>query len=67
MIEKGAWRIALAYYEEGRFVPSGFIHAECARQYFGTPDILSRLKHFSPAFAEAEMNELETAIGRTRG
>jgi len=29
-IDKGAWRIALVFYEEGRFEPSGFVHAGCA-------------------------------------
>src|SRR6188768_662224 len=25
-IEKGSWRIALVWYEDGRFVPAGYIH-----------------------------------------
>ncbi len=63
-IAKDTWRIGLAYYEEGRFVPSGFIHAGCAQEYFGTTDILPRLKHFSPALADADMTDLEAALRR---
>ena len=61
-IAKDAWRICLAYYEEGRFVPSGFIHAGCAQEYFGTTDILPRLRHFSAALTDADIAELEIAL-----
>jgi hypothetical protein len=47
VIEKGAWRIRLVFYEEGRFAPSGFVHVRCARPYFETTDIVARLRHFS--------------------
>lgn len=63
-IAKDTWRIGLVYYEEGRFVPSGFIHAGCAQEYFGTTDILPRLKHFSPALTDADMTDLEVAMRR---
>lgn len=55
LIEKGAWRISLVFHEEGRFVPGGFVHASCAVAYFETPEILARVKHFSPALGEAEL------------
>src|SRR5690606_22830392 len=29
-IEKDSWRIALVFFEDGRFAPSGYIHAGCA-------------------------------------
>jgi hypothetical protein len=61
-ITKGAWRIALAYYEEGRFVPSGFIHAGCAREYVGTIDLLPRLRHFSPTLTDADFRQLEADL-----
>ena len=57
LIEKGAWRISLLFYEEGRFVPSGFVHAACAATYFETPEILARVKHFSPALADEDLVE----------
>jgi hypothetical protein len=62
-IAKDAWRIALVFYEEGRFAPSGFIHAGCAAGYFETSDILDRVRHFSPALGDADVEELRTALG----
>jgi hypothetical protein len=62
LIAKDAWRIGLAYYEEGRFVPSGFIHAGCAREYFGTIAILPRLRHFSPSLTDADFRHLATEL-----
>lgn len=63
-IGKGNWRIALVYFEDGRFQPSGFIHARCAREYFGTIELLGRVRHFSPELAEADVREL---TGELRG
>jgi hypothetical protein len=57
-IAKGAWRIALAYYEDGRFAPSGFVHVRCAPAYFETPDVIERVKHFSPGLTDADVAEL---------
>lgn len=61
-IEKDAWRIALVYYEDGRFVPSGYIHAHCVREYLETTDIRRRLAHFSPALSQAELDEIEASF-----
>lgn len=61
-IDKGAWRIALMYYEDGRFAPSGFIHAGCAAAYFETTDVLGRIRHFSPDLAAEDLADLERAI-----
>ena len=38
-IAKDEWRISLVFYEDGRFNPSGFIHARCAGDYLGTTDV----------------------------
>ncbi len=62
LIEKATWRIALVFFEEYRFEPGGFIHAGCAREYFGTTDVLSRIRHFEPELEPAELDELKTAI-----
>jgi len=64
-IEKGAWRIALLYYEEGRFQPSGYIHVRCSKDYFETTDIVERLKHFSPTLGDEDVDEIraELALG----
>ena len=48
LIEKGTWRIALVFYEDGRFAPSGYIHLRCAAAYLESTDVLDRLRHFSP-------------------
>ena len=62
LIDKDAWRIALVFYEDGRFVASGFIHAKCVNDYIETTDIRARVKHFSPALSDAELDDL---LGRT--
>ena len=63
-IEKGAWRIALVFYEEGRFAPSGFVHARCGALYFETTDILPRVHRFSPALREEDLAELQEELAR---
>jgi hypothetical protein len=47
-IAKDSWRLSLVFFEEYRFQPSGFIHASCAEDYFGTTDLIDRAVHFSP-------------------
>jgi hypothetical protein len=71
-IAKDSWRIPLVYWEEGRFEPSGFVHAGCAGEYFGTPDIVSRVRRFAPGLSEDDLGrlraELETGTkGATAG
>jgi len=61
-IEKGAWRLSLQYYEDGRFVPSGFIHARCAASYLETTEISRRVKHFSPALGESDLAEISAEV-----
>jgi ribosomal protein L37AE/L43A len=62
-IDKDAWRIALVYYEDGRFSPGGFVHVSCAAAYFETTDILTRLRHFSPALSEDQLVEIHGLLG----
>jgi Poly(ADP-ribose) polymerase and DNA-Ligase Zn-finger region len=57
-IAKDAWRITLAFYEEGRFVPSGCVHVGCARAYFETADILPRVRRFSPALSDDDLQAI---------
>lgn len=64
LIEKDAWRIALLYFEDGRFSPSGFIHAKCSEEYLETTEIFGRLKHFSPGLTEEELGEIRNEIVR---
>ncbi len=63
-IEKNTWRISVVYYDEevGRFEPSGFIHAKCAKDYFGTNDVIDRLKHFSPTLGESDVDEIRSEL-----
>jgi hypothetical protein len=61
-IDKGAWRISLVFYEEGRFAPAGFIHARCALSYFETSDVLLRLRRSSPQLSDEEVNELHAEL-----
>ncbi len=63
-IEKGAWRIPLVFYEEGRFAPAGFVHARCAPAYFETADVIERLQRFSPKLTEADLQELKAQLER---
>ena len=61
-IPKGSWRIRLIYFEEDHFVPSGFIHVGCAREYLGTADLLARLKHFTPDLGAEDEADLGGAL-----
>lgn len=62
LIEKGAWRIGLTFFEDYRFQPAGFIHAGCSAQYFETTDLSDRIRHFNPTLTEEEMAELQSQI-----
>jgi hypothetical protein len=57
-IAKDTWRIALVYYEDGRFAPSGFVHAACAPAYFETAELLDRIRQLSPSLTEADVAEI---------
>ncbi len=46
------------FYEEGRFAPSGYVHVRCARAYFETPEILPRIRRFSAALSDADLQEI---------
>jgi hypothetical protein len=61
-IVKDAWRITLVFYEDGRFVASGFIHVGCAQPYLETTDILRRVKHFTPSLTDADMAEIRAEL-----
>lgn len=61
-IDKDAWRIALKYYEEGRFASSGFIHVPCAAAYLETTGVMGRLKHFSPALSTEDFDEIQQQL-----
>lgn len=66
-IAKGAWRIRLVFYEEGRFMPSGFVHLGCRTGYFETADVQAPLLHFSPDLSDADRADLAHALDGTAG
>ena len=57
-IDKTLWRIPLAFFEEGTFNRSGYVHVACAAAYFETDDLMPRIDHFAPALADAERTEI---------
>jgi hypothetical protein len=61
-VPKGAWRIPLVFFEDGRFEAAGFIHASCAEAYFETADLLPRLKQFSPNLTDQDLTDLQSAL-----
>jgi hypothetical protein len=66
LIEREAWRIALVYFEEFRFEPSGFVHAACAREYFETTDLIERIKYFSPKLDASDLDDVKLAMTKER-
>ena len=62
-IEKGTWRIALVFYEDGRFSPMGYIHLGCAREYLETTALLPRLRHFSAGLDDADFADIARQLG----
>ena len=67
LIDTGTWRIALTFFEEFRFSPSGFVHAACVPAYFETREILDRVANFSPNLGRAELDDLRRAIAAAKG
>jgi len=66
LIDKGAWRLALQMFEEGRPTPIGTIHADCAQAYFGTADVLERARRLTPDLSEADVADLGKALSEQR-
>ena len=66
LIAKGDWRLALVFFEEYRFNPGGYIHAQCAREYFETTDLLYRIRHFSPDLGDNDVAEIAAALAAPR-
>jgi hypothetical protein len=62
VIEKGAFRVALQMFEEGRFSPIGSIHVECCSAYFGTKDIVDRMQKLTPSLTGTDADELTRLI-----
>jgi hypothetical protein len=61
-IPKQSWRVRLVYFEDGRFEPSGFVHAACVPEYFETTEIVDRAGHFAPDLGAPELAAFRAAI-----
>ncbi|HSI03407.1 MAG: hypothetical protein ACAI38_03690 [Myxococcota bacterium] len=55
-------RIVLAFWEEGRFGPMGFVHLNCAPAYFETPAIVPWLTHAAPEATADMASEIAAAL-----
>lgn len=62
LIPKDTWRIALVFYEEGRFMPSGFVHVTCVPSYCETTAVMPRIRHFSPALTDSDAAEIAAKL-----
>ena len=62
-IGKGDWRIRLVFYEDGRFSPGGFVHVACAGAYFGTADVLPRLRSSGAGPGAEDLARIEALLG----
>ncbi len=61
-IAKDTWRIALLFWQDGRFAPSGFVHATCAADYFETANLLDRVRHFTPGLTGTDLEALASDL-----
>ncbi len=62
LIARDTWRLALVFYEEGRVMPSGFVHVGCVPSYCETDAVMPRVRHFSPALTENDAAEIAAAL-----
>jgi len=62
-ITKGAWRIRLVFFDDGRFQPAGFVHAECATAHFGATPTIEHVACFSKDRSAEELEEVRDLIG----
>ena len=60
-IERGTWRIRLVFFEEGRFMPGGFVHVQCRQAHFEGHDVLAAVLHFTPDLSGEDRADLMRA------
>lgn len=65
VIERGSWRIRLAFFEEGRFAPGGYVHLDCRSAYFEVDDIVDRVLQFSSGLSDEDREALRRALDAT--
>jgi ribosomal protein L37AE/L43A len=64
LVEKGAWRLVLQIFEEGRMGSAGFIHVACAEPYFELGAILDRIERLTPDLSAADLDEIRALLAR---
>ena len=60
-IARASWRIRLAYHEQGRFSPGGFLHLTCRTAYFEGHDVLEQLLCFTHDLSDDDVEDLKRA------
>ena len=66
LIAEGSWRIKLSSFADtGFFDPLGFVHAGCARAYFGAVDLAPWLRHASPGIGDGALAEIAATEPRS--
>ena len=62
-IVKGAWRLTLTFWEDGRFMPAGYLHPSCVAAYAETTGgVVERVRHFTPGLTDDDVTAIATAI-----
>ena len=61
LIDKGAWRLPLIFFEDDTYNSSGFIHASCVRDYVETDEHWPTVACFAQALAPDELTSLREA------
>ena len=63
-IAKDTWRLTLLYWEDGRFVPAGYLHPACVAAYVETSpdDVVDRVRHFTPDLSGQDLREVALAL-----
>lgn len=66
LIEKGEWRLSLQIFEETRFAPMGSIHLGCSEAYFGTAQIVERIRRLTPGLGDDDVQSLVEGLAVQR-
>jgi len=66
LIEKGEWRLSLQMFEETRFAPIGSIHIGCSEAYFGTSELLDRIRRLTPGLDDDDVRSLSAGLAEQR-
>ncbi|HTQ07752.1 MAG TPA: hypothetical protein VMI54_28050 [Polyangiaceae bacterium] len=62
IIEKGALRVALEIWEDGRFSPMGSVHVTCAPSYFGTRELMPRIERVNTKLSVEDLANVRELV-----